>query len=116
MSPDTRRAAEVLHGIGISQTSSEVVAGVPRHLAHWPDFLSLCAQTLLPFDAEISPGISAVQLQARRRARSLISALGKIDVPNEPQEILPALDRFTSRELIANYIVKVQMLLKALPG
>ncbi len=115
MSPDTQRAAQVLHRIGIRETYSEVVAGVPRHLANWPSFLRLCAQTLLPLDAEIDRGISIVQQLAHRTGRTLISALGEVDLPREPQEVLSALDKFTSRELIANYIVKVQVLLTALP-
>jgi hypothetical protein len=115
MSPDTQRAAQEFDRIGIDDTSREIVAGVPRHLAHWPAFLSRCTQTLLPFEADISHGILAVQDQAQQCGQSLIPALDRIDVSPEPHQILTAIELFTSRELIANYIVKVQMLQAALP-
>lgn len=115
MSLKTQSLAQSLNRIGTSNTSIEIVAGVPRHLAHWPGFLALCTEALLPLDSDIKRGIATVQYEAQQSGRSLISTLGEFDAISESQNILLALDLFTSKELIANYIVKVRMLLKALP-
>ncbi len=49
------------------------------------------------------------------RARSFAADLSPLDESNSGEAVAAALRRFTSVELIANYIPKVSVLLAALP-
>ncbi len=115
MSAQTQLDARTLNDIGISSTNAGIHAGVPRHLAHWPDFLQLSVEALSPYEPKIRTCIADVQRQATDSGRSLIDSLGGIRTGKASRQILSAVTLFTSRELIANYIVKVRMLQAALP-
>ena len=115
MSAQTQHDARTLNNIGVNSTTAGIHAGVPRHLAHWPGFLQLSVEALLPYEPKNRTCIADAQGQAADSGRSLIDSLGGIRTGKASREILSAVTLFTSRELIANYIVKVRMLQSALP-
>jgi hypothetical protein len=109
------RLARVLHNIGVPQQSTKIVAGVPRHLAHWPGYLSLVAKTLSPIEEEIGQCIARVQRDAQSRGYALGRALNYPGNIPSVQRVVDALTLFGSQELIANYIPKVRLLRSAMP-
>jgi hypothetical protein len=104
-----------LNDIGINSTNAGIHAGIPRHLAHWLDFLQLSVAALSPYEHKIRTCIADVQRQATDSGRSLIDSLSEIRTGKASRQILSAVTLSTSRELIANYIVKVRMLQATLP-
>ncbi len=113
--PPVHRAARRLNDLGLPPRPRELVAGVPRHLAHWPGFLTLCVDALEPLGEEIGRSIEFVSADARSRARGFAADLPLLNDADWSDNVAAALRRFTSVELIANYIPKVSILIKALP-
>lgn len=113
--PAARSAALRLNDLGLPSGQRALVAGVPRHLAHWPDFLALCADALEPFADELGKRIEFVYSDACLRARRIAVDLPALNETPWNRNVALALRRFTSVELIANYIPKVSVLIKALP-
>ncbi len=115
LTPTTRNAAQRLNDLGLPPGKRALVAGVPRHLAHWPDFLRLCVDSLEPLARELGRSIEFVYADARSRARGFAADLPALHDAPWSGPVALALRRFTSVELIANYIPKVRVLIKALP-
>lgn len=115
LAPTTRNAAQRLNDLGLPPGKRALVAGVPRHLAHWPDFLDLCADSLEPVAHELGRSIEHVYADARSRARRFTVDMPALHDAPWSGPVALALRRFTSVELIANYIPKVSVLIKALP-
>lgn len=115
LSPGTRDAALRLNELGLPPGKRALVAGVPRHLANWPGFLTLCVDVLEPRADDIGRSITFVHAEARNRAGRIAGELPVLDDSPWRGAIADALRRFTSPELIANYIPKVSMLIRALP-
>lgn len=114
-SPDVYRDALQLSAIGTETEATEVVAGVPRHLAHWPQLLSLFVRHLKTVDKEIATASRWVQACATQGAGPLVGLLPPAPPNIERDAIDTALQQFSAPELIANFIVKVR-LLQALMG
>jgi len=66
--PAVRQAAMKLNDIGLPPAKRALVAGVPRHLAHWPGFLALCVASLEPVADDLGRSIGFVYADARSRA------------------------------------------------
>lgn len=115
LSPAVKSAARRLNDIGLPPAKRALVAGVPRHLAHWPAFLSLCVDSLEPRADELARSIEFVYADACSRARRFAAELPPLNDTHWSGPVALALRRFTSVELIANYIPKVSILIKALP-
>lgn len=115
LAPHVHGAAMRLNDLGLPPQPRALVAGVPRHLAHWPDFLALCVAALTPFADELRRSIEFVHADGWTRARRIAADLPPLDEPESTEAVAAALRRFTSVELIANYIPKVSVLLAALP-
>jgi len=115
MSPETRRLAQRLNDIGLPLGERELIAGVPRHLAHWPLLLEKAVDFLAPHATEISGRIDAIQASAWTAGCALARELGPVGPGARSAAVATALRQFTSDQFIANYIVKVRLLLKALP-
>ncbi len=113
--PAVRHAARRLNDIGLPPGQRVLVAGVPRHLAHWPGFLALCVASLEPVADELGRSIEFVYADARSRAQRFAVALPPLHDARWSRDVATALRRFTSVELIANYIPKVRVLEAALP-
>ena len=116
LSASTRLAAMQLNDLGLPRREHALVAGVPRHLAHWPDFLPLCVDSLTPVADDLGRSIREVHADAWTRARHFAADLPAPDESDCGDAIALALRRFTSIELIANYIPKVSVLMAALPN
>lgn len=114
--PAVLRAAMRLNDIGLPPGERALVAGVPRHLAHWPGFLALCVDSLEPVADELRCSIRFVHEDAWRRARGFAVDLAPPGDFAQREAVAAALRRFTSIEFIANYIPKVRVLMGALGG
>lgn len=115
LTPAVRSAAQRLNDLGLPPGPRALVAGVPRHLAHWPRFLTLCLDSLGPVSDELARSIDLVHASACARARHFAADLPPLNDAHWSSDVARALRRFTSVELIANYIPKVSILIRALP-
>ena len=115
LSPATRAAAIQLNDLGLPLRDRPLVAGVPRHLAHWPEFLSLCVTSLEPVAGDLGRCIDFVYADARARAERFATDIAPLQRSENSEAVALALRQFTSIELIANYIPKVSVLMAALP-
>lgn len=115
LSPSARRAAIQLNDLGLPPGKRALVAGVPRHLAHWPEFIILCVRSLEPVAGALGRSIELVHTQAWTHARHFAGDLPPLNEFERGGAVALALRRFTSIELIANYIPKVGVLMAALP-
>lgn len=114
LAPAVRDAARRLEALGTGHAPRPVVGGVPRHLAHWPGFLDLCVRALEPREAALGQAAADVQQAARDAGRALGLELVPPPDPALRERVLAAIERFTARDLIANYIPKVTTLRAAL--
>lgn len=115
LTPTVRTTAQRLNDLGLPPGPRALVAGVPRHLAHWPGFLTLCIDSLEPVSDELARSIDLVHATACARARHFAADLPPLSDTHWSSDVASALRRFTSVELIANYIPKVSILIRALP-
>lgn len=116
MSDSLGHMARRLEVLGTGLAMRPIVAGVPRHLAHWPSFLSVTLELLEAYEQPIAAAIEAVHSNAERWGRTLASEI-QLEVSSlgdEGERVLAALDRFTAPDLIANYVVKVRVVRNAL--
>ncbi|MEM7540061.1 MAG: hypothetical protein AAF384_00605 [Pseudomonadota bacterium] len=114
MSAALRADARALEALGTGRPLGPVIAGVPRHLAHWPAFLSETVRGFRPYRDEIASCIATVQDHAHQQGRALA---GLIEIPSKTSSrpaVVEALETFAAPHLISNYIVKVGLLLSAL--
>ena len=115
MSPRVEQLGLALNNLGIERKSHQIFAGVPRHLANWPELLALIVDSCVPFESAIERCITEVQHEASARGailRPIIDA--HLDEPIGTQAA-GALRQFSAPELIANYIVKIAMLRTLIP-
>ena len=98
-----------LSEIGTGAKVDEVVAGVPRHLAHWPALMHRMVTNLRSHEEAISKASRWVQSQAHRYGATYTERLP----PPGSKSIARldnALELFSSANVIANFIVKVRLL------
>lgn len=111
MTTATQAAAHQLNALGLNPPPSELVAGVPRHLAHWPQLLNAMLERLTQSEMQIAQAINAVQHRADYFGRIMAARLDEPAHDVDWDIVAVALRRFTAPDLIANYIVKVPLLL-----
>lgn len=96
-----------------------IIVSMPRHLAHWPGFLSLYCALLAPLDASgaLYRCIDAVVADGQLRGTRLAGALAKDGLPpaQSREAIVATLDDFV-RNAISRMIPVVSLLKLAMPA
>ena len=115
MSPATRAAALRLEALGAAAVPTEVVAGVPRHLAHWPGFLEFAVAALEEHEQHLLAMIGALESAARASGAHRLRLEAAAPSPACAEFVQGALARFTSRDAIVGYLAKIGMILSRLP-
>lgn len=115
MSPDLLKAVREFDALGLARGPQAVVAGVPRHLAHWPGFLQACRQLLCEHEAVLADSIMRIQRDAMSLGAELAGEISMHTAAPQQALIIAAIERFSAPELISNYIVKVGFIRSAMP-
>jgi hypothetical protein len=117
MPADTTDLIRAVNRLG-ARGRDHIIVSMPRHLAHWPGFLSLYWALLAPLDASgaISRCIDAVVADGQLRGTRLARALGKERLPpaRSREAIVATLDDFC-RNAISRMIPVVSLLKLAMP-
>lgn len=118
MADDTMTLIRAVNRIG-ARGRDHIVVSMPRHLAHWPGFLSLYWALLAPLDASgaLSRCIDAVVADGQLRGMRLAGALAKNEQPPAQSRdmIVATLDDFV-RNAISRMIPVVSLLKQAMPA
>ena len=117
MPDDTAALVRAVNGLG-ARGRDHIIVSMPRHLAHWPGYLSLYWALIAPLDASGDLGrcIDAVLADGRARGVRLAGALAEQrQPPDESRAAVEAtLDDFC-RNAISRMIPVVSLLKRAMP-
>jgi hypothetical protein len=115
---DTMALIRAVNRLG-ARRRDHIIVSMPRHLAHWPGFLSLYWAILAPLDASgaLSRCIDAVVADGQLRGMRLAGSLAKDEQPPAQSRdmIVATLDDFV-RNAISRMIPVVSLLKQAMPA